>query len=300
MASSLRVNAIVPASGTNVAIGTAGGTITYTASVSGVSTFSSGIIVSAGSTGAPSISPVGDSNTGIFFPSADTVCIGEGGAEVIRVDSNGNVGIGTNNPLVKTHIVGSGDIIAIESTSNTDRSAIKYFTNGNDWELGARASSNSGYPNSFYLFDNAASAYRMIIDSSGRVLTPSQPAFFAYPNTNTSLGANTTLVLPNTQFNIGSHYSTSTGRFTAPVAGVYHFSFGAQHNASVNDNIYLDLYVNGAQYSAVVRAEMFTSSTFHVVNASATIYMNASDYATVYMAGSGWGDDTWFSGHFVG
>ena len=39
MASSLRVNAIVPASGTNVAIGTAGGTITYAASVSGVSTF---------------------------------------------------------------------------------------------------------------------------------------------------------------------------------------------------------------------------------------------------------------------
>ena len=39
MASSLRVNAIVPASGTNVAIGTAGGTITYTASVSGISTF---------------------------------------------------------------------------------------------------------------------------------------------------------------------------------------------------------------------------------------------------------------------
>ena len=45
---------------------------------------------------------------------------------------------------------------------------------------------------------------------------------------------------------------------------------------------------------------MFTSSTFHVVNASATIYMNASDYATVYMAGTGWGDDTWFSGHLVG
>ena len=49
MASSLRVNSIVPSSGTNVAIGTAGGTISYNASVSGVSTFSSGIVVSAGS-----------------------------------------------------------------------------------------------------------------------------------------------------------------------------------------------------------------------------------------------------------
>lgn len=39
MASSLRVNSIIPSSGTNVAIGTAGGSITYNANVTGVSTF---------------------------------------------------------------------------------------------------------------------------------------------------------------------------------------------------------------------------------------------------------------------
>jgi hypothetical protein len=55
MASSLRVNAIVPASGTNVAIGTAGGTITYSASVSGVSTFTT---VSATTISATSITGV--------------------------------------------------------------------------------------------------------------------------------------------------------------------------------------------------------------------------------------------------
>lgn len=38
-----------------------------TLSSSGVSTFSSGIVISAGTTAAPSISPSGDSNTGIFF-----------------------------------------------------------------------------------------------------------------------------------------------------------------------------------------------------------------------------------------
>jgi hypothetical protein len=69
-----------------------------TLSSSGVSTFTN-LVVSAGTTSAPSISPSGDSNTGIFFPSADTVCIGEGGAEVLRVDSNGRLGVGTINPL---------------------------------------------------------------------------------------------------------------------------------------------------------------------------------------------------------
>jgi hypothetical protein len=35
-----------------------------------------------------------DTNTGIFFPAADTIAFGEGGAEVARFDSNGNFGIG--------------------------------------------------------------------------------------------------------------------------------------------------------------------------------------------------------------
>jgi hypothetical protein len=64
--------------------------------VDGSLTISGDISVAAGSTGSPSISPTGDSNTGIFFPAPDTVAIGEGGLEVIRVDSSGRVGVGTN------------------------------------------------------------------------------------------------------------------------------------------------------------------------------------------------------------
>jgi len=39
-----------------------------------------------------------DTNTGIFFPAADTIAFGEGGAEVARFDSSGNLGIGTSSP----------------------------------------------------------------------------------------------------------------------------------------------------------------------------------------------------------
>jgi len=47
----------------------------------------------AGSAAAPSISVTGDTNTGIFFPAADTIAFTEGGVESMRIDSSGNVGL---------------------------------------------------------------------------------------------------------------------------------------------------------------------------------------------------------------
>jgi hypothetical protein len=47
--------------------------------------------VPAGSAGAPAIYPTGDSNTGIFFPAADTIAFAEGGAEAMRIDSSGSL-----------------------------------------------------------------------------------------------------------------------------------------------------------------------------------------------------------------
>jgi hypothetical protein len=47
--------------------------------------------VPAGSAGAPAIYPTGDTNTGIFFPAADTIAFAEGGVESMRIDSAGRV-----------------------------------------------------------------------------------------------------------------------------------------------------------------------------------------------------------------
>ena len=74
------------------------------------------LTIGAGTTALPSISPTGDTNTGIFFPSADTIAFGEGGAEAMRVDSSGRLLIGTST----SRVVGGGTgPLQVESTSNS-------------------------------------------------------------------------------------------------------------------------------------------------------------------------------------
>jgi hypothetical protein len=94
------------------------GVVTATA-ISGVSTAGiTSIFVGSGSTTAPAISPTGDSNTGIFFPAADTIAFAEGGIEALRIDSNSNVGIGTTSAAKKLDVRGEATFGAAITTSD--------------------------------------------------------------------------------------------------------------------------------------------------------------------------------------
>jgi len=59
-----------------------------TLSATGVTT------VQAGTASLPAITTTGDTNTGIWFPAADTIAFTEGGVESMRINASGNLGLG--------------------------------------------------------------------------------------------------------------------------------------------------------------------------------------------------------------
>jgi len=77
-----------------------GGSDVITLTSGGAATFlTSPTTVQAGTAAAPSITFSGDTNTGIYSPGADTIAFTEGGVESMRIDSAGNMGLGTSSPF---------------------------------------------------------------------------------------------------------------------------------------------------------------------------------------------------------
>ena len=76
--------------------------------------------VPAGSAGAPAIYPTGDTNTGIFFPAADTIAFAEGGVEAARFDASGNLLMGTttniSNAIINAERSQAGGVDAVSRT----------------------------------------------------------------------------------------------------------------------------------------------------------------------------------------
>ena len=100
-------------------------------------------------------------------------------------------------------------------TANTDRVTITDTTTTVSNNLAANTIKHTG------------GTTAMTIDSAGRILKPAIPRFSARM-TGSGMSSNseswTTMVFDNTLVNNGSCYNTSTGEFTAPIAGDYWFS----------------------------------------------------------------------------
>jgi hypothetical protein len=125
--------------------------------------------IPAGTVGAPALSPVGDTNTGIYFPAADAIGISTNGVDRVRVDSAGNVGVGTNSP---TYPLTVGNNKQIGGLNTTGAGVTFAIVNGSNNLVFGDDSVNTGtltiQSRSNMIF-SLNTAERMRIDSAGNV-----------------------------------------------------------------------------------------------------------------------------------
>ena len=90
------------------------------------------VSVGAGTVSAPGLTFSGDTNTGIYSPAADTIAFTEGGVEAMRLDANGNVGIGVS-PSTRLDVAGTSrytfDVSAADTVQTSLNAAGSAFAN---------------------------------------------------------------------------------------------------------------------------------------------------------------------------
>ena len=211
--------------------------------------------------------------------------------------TNNRVGIGTATPAYTLH-----------STTSSGSDYAGYFHNsagsGNGTGLLVKGGANNSGAGTFIVQDYGGNE-DFKVDGLGRVTMPNQPAFRVGKTTSqTSSGGSfmDPVTFQQTDFNIGNHFSTSTSKFTAPIAGRYIFSWSVSinRNSAAWTGVYS--YVNGSyldwsnsfQYSApswfphdaCIIVNLAANDTFHIVG-------RQDSNATIDNSG-------WFAGYLLG
>ncbi len=219
-----------------------------------------------------------------------------------------NLGVGTHSSSFKatstTHYVslvvggGTGQATKFDDVRLIESNSITFSTPTGD--------APSLRP---YAFDgmsiNTGGVDRLIISNSGIITKPAHPAFDAARDGGNVSGAN--YIVYDTVFvNTGNHYNNSNGRFTAPVTGIYFFSFGCIKSGN-NNLARLYLRKNGSSnFTEDRHLRMPTGGDGYGENGAITyiVSLTKNDYVQVYLSeGTVHADNdnyTYFNGYLIG
>jgi hypothetical protein len=274
------------------------------------------LIATNGSTDVQLVSGVNGSGT--YLP----LSFYTAGAQQMRLDVNGNLGLGINatsgwNTFDAFEIGYAGNGIA----GQTGATQIAIFSNlyyGSGWK-----NANSSQVGTLYYAYNgghnfqtsssgtagaAASLTNVLsIDSSGRVTTPLQTSFCARPPAGYTITNDVAISGTWTaDSNTGSSFNTSNGVFTAPVAGFYSFFWAvfltctsAREDAMILVNGVIIARIEIGTYNATSTNRSCSVSLNYKLAANDTVTVAAfsSGTATIYTSSAPWNQ---FSGYLVG
>jgi len=140
--------------------------------------------------------------------------------ERLRITNDGKVvagGTGAGYPCrLQSH--GAGDLLDLNSTSGAGK--IRFYESG----AGRFNIETLNGPAGIRFLDALNNVEAMRIHANGRITTPNQPMYsgMGYVGQGTQVQTNIYAIRPSAVYaNLGSHFDTSTGVFTCPIAGRY-------------------------------------------------------------------------------
>ena len=232
-------------------------------------------------------------------------------AQSNNITSVGALGVNQASPsyqLDVTRTSGGTDIARFKGSTSNALIRVQDSDNSADFSFGGDDGSAAG-SGSFVIYDRNNTAYRLLINSSGHVTMPNQPAFSARHNSlsGVNVSANSELGsgfwFGTYEQDNGNNFNGSTGRFTAPVAGWYFFSYHARTDAFSGSYLYHSIMKNGS--SLVARNLSSFTYTYNTKACSGVTYLAQNDYVSVYTSSVGdtsihFDADGFFSGFLIG
>jgi hypothetical protein len=210
-------------------------------------------------------------------------------AERLRITSAGLVGIGIAAPVGVLQTKISSGINLMINTVTSGFATINAINDDNTANVPLEIRSTS---TSF---------------SAGRVTMAAQPRFLVQLGSDQTnyvgVTSNTIVVFDNAVQNIGSHFNTSTGKFTAPVSGMYAFQASAITTGTAFTQGWLVINDGRASYTDFAVGSsgivMGGITWIHFLSANDTVgyhpYVNNSSAQTVQASAL----HTWFKGYLI-
>ena len=230
----------------------------------------------------------------------------------LKVDATNNrVGIGTSTPLSTVHQdVGLTSRDGYKLFYGTDpKAAFTVLPNTGEIRIGAATVGTSGNYYTEIMSRNGSNLVTSIKgDNYGRVTKPNQPGFSVRQQAQGGIDCSSTDYIAfrhihTTFFNTGNHFNSSTGMFTAPVAGNYVFGAAIRYDSFTGNYAYASIYKN----SSTLYSRELTSLTGNYLHLSIHCIMNMSANDTCHVALRNSGDssinldsDSNFYGYLLG
>jgi len=298
--SKIFVDQVDPKTATTLTLGTTGDTITTPV---GVVTSLDGAVTINDSSNDVDFRVESDGNANMLTVNA--------GSNIVGIADDPDLGVGLH---IKTGDSGASvdsavDELVIESSANSGMSILSgasnigalVFGDSGDSDIGRVRYDHNINELSFYTNDSQ----NIIIDSTGAVTTPNQPAFYAHVSSNVDPGTDASYNVPYATeiFDNNADYNNGTYTFTAPVTGKYLLStairgydvatsFSTDHRITTSNRIYYNNIGRfyGDEYNSVIvsLADMDASDTAYV-----QVNTNESSF---YISGDTY---SYFHGHLV-